>query len=274
MADFNEKFNELNNTPDTTAEFDPADVQANKAMGVLAYLSWLVLIPIFAAKNSRFARFHANQGIVLAIAWTAWWIVQAILGAIIGAIFVTRYYGIPVGVSDGMPFADEIAAFLTDAGYTCRRNVGASAYRMDIAVEKPGFPDILMAGIECDGPNYANARTARDRDVLRRGVMSSLGWRLYHVWAMGWFLNPENEKKSLLEFLDRCMKADAENTVPRRAAAAPTAQSIVVSGTDQMLDTEDRSADVHTLALDSYEYARPEAIQGEPGDSDLDLLDR
>jgi uncharacterized membrane protein len=43
------------------------DVANNKVYAVLAYLGWLVLIPIFAAKTSPFARFHANQGLVLAI---------------------------------------------------------------------------------------------------------------------------------------------------------------------------------------------------------------
>ena len=68
MADLNETFNEFNNTEDTTSQFDPNDIQQNKVMAVLAYLSWLVLVPIFGAKNSPFARFHANQGLALAIA--------------------------------------------------------------------------------------------------------------------------------------------------------------------------------------------------------------
>ena len=67
MADFND-LNNLNATPDYTSSFDPADVQSNKVMGVLSYLGILVLIPLFAAKNSPFARFHCNQGIVLALA--------------------------------------------------------------------------------------------------------------------------------------------------------------------------------------------------------------
>lgn len=44
MADLNEKLEELNNTKDTTAEYDPADIEANKVMGILAYLSWLVIV--------------------------------------------------------------------------------------------------------------------------------------------------------------------------------------------------------------------------------------
>ena len=40
-----------------------ADVQNNKVMAVLAYIGLLVLIPIFAAKDSKFARFHSGQGL-------------------------------------------------------------------------------------------------------------------------------------------------------------------------------------------------------------------
>ncbi len=89
MADLNDKFNEFNNTADTTAEFDQNDIQQNKVMAILAYLSWLVLIPIFAAKESKFARFHANQGLVLAIAEIICWVALGILSNIplIGWIF-------------------------------------------------------------------------------------------------------------------------------------------------------------------------------------------
>lgn len=41
---------------------DPQDVQANKVMAILAYFGLLVFVPLFAAKESRFARFHTNQG--------------------------------------------------------------------------------------------------------------------------------------------------------------------------------------------------------------------
>ena len=62
------------------------DATNNKAMGILAYLGILVLVPIFAAKESRFARFHANQGLVLAITEIAYGIVISIINAIMFAI--------------------------------------------------------------------------------------------------------------------------------------------------------------------------------------------
>jgi len=47
---------------------DAADVEQNKVYAVLAYLGILFLVPLLAAPNSRFARFHTNQGIVLFLA--------------------------------------------------------------------------------------------------------------------------------------------------------------------------------------------------------------
>jgi len=58
---------------------DPKDAQDNKVMAILAYLGILVLVPIFAAKESPFARYHANQGLILLIASFALCIAEWIL---------------------------------------------------------------------------------------------------------------------------------------------------------------------------------------------------
>ncbi|MCQ2254611.1 MAG: zinc ribbon domain-containing protein [Bacteroidaceae bacterium] len=62
-----EQFEKAMNTPDSTNELDPQDIEKNKVMAVLAYCGILVLIPLMAAKESKFARFHCNQGIVLLV---------------------------------------------------------------------------------------------------------------------------------------------------------------------------------------------------------------
>ena len=62
------------------------DAQDNKVMGILAYLGFLVLVPLFAAKESKFAKFHANQGLVLFIAEVAYSIAIGIIGVIVRAI--------------------------------------------------------------------------------------------------------------------------------------------------------------------------------------------
>jgi len=43
------------------------DVSKNKGLAILSYIGILFLVPLFAAKESKFARFHANQGLVLFI---------------------------------------------------------------------------------------------------------------------------------------------------------------------------------------------------------------
>lgn len=42
---------------------DKVDVEKNKAMAVLAY--FIFFIPLLAAKDSKFAMYHANQGLLL-----------------------------------------------------------------------------------------------------------------------------------------------------------------------------------------------------------------
>ena len=70
----------ITGTNDYTDQFDPEDIKNNKVMGILSYLEILVLIPIFAAKKSAFARFHANQGLVLFIASVIYGIVDRFAG--------------------------------------------------------------------------------------------------------------------------------------------------------------------------------------------------
>ena len=55
------------NTQDYTSQFDPKDVAANKIYAVFAYFGILFLVPLLAAKDSPFAKFHTNQGIVIFI---------------------------------------------------------------------------------------------------------------------------------------------------------------------------------------------------------------
>lgn len=87
VNDFGNKIAGLNNTADTTYEYHPQDIADNKAFAILSYFGLLVLIPIFAAPNSRYARYHANQGLLLLILEVAYGVVQALLGVMLRFIF-------------------------------------------------------------------------------------------------------------------------------------------------------------------------------------------
>lgn len=95
----NETISKIMDTADTSAQFDPADIEKNKLISVLSYLGLLFLVPLFAAKESKFARFHVNQGVVLFAASFIYGIVSAILGVIFGLIpVIGTIVGILLGV--------------------------------------------------------------------------------------------------------------------------------------------------------------------------------
>lgn len=77
--DFVSKLTSLNDTKDTTSEFDSADIQQNSGISVLSYFGILFLIPYLAKKDSKFAQFHAKQGFNLFLVDIALIIVNALL---------------------------------------------------------------------------------------------------------------------------------------------------------------------------------------------------
>lgn len=86
QQDISAKLTELNNTADTTADYSPEDIEKNKIMAVLAYI--IFLIPLLAAKDSPFAKFHTNQGLVLFIG--------AILSSVIAAVPIIGWIIAPI----------------------------------------------------------------------------------------------------------------------------------------------------------------------------------
>ncbi|MBP3879014.1 MAG: hypothetical protein J6D46_01740, partial [Lachnospiraceae bacterium] len=108
-------------------------------------------------------------------------------------------------------FEDAVADFIRQQGYTVRRNVGASRCRVDIAVGENGAENSFFAGIECDGDSYTMGRTVRERDVLKKAMLTSMGWRMHHVWSFNWFRMPEEEKARLVDFLEEAKNAGGES---------------------------------------------------------------
>ena len=80
---------------DYTAQYDPRDIADNRAYGVLSYFGLLVLIPIFAAPHSYFARFHANQGLILLLASAAYSVAREFILRILNWIFGGIFAFIP-----------------------------------------------------------------------------------------------------------------------------------------------------------------------------------
>jgi|SRR4030095_2416280 len=66
------------------ASITQADIDSGKTMGILAYV--LFLIPLFAARDNKFAMFHTEQAIVLWIIFIVVYIVVIILNIVVGMI--------------------------------------------------------------------------------------------------------------------------------------------------------------------------------------------
>lgn len=71
---------------DLTQQFDPNDIEQNKVLALFAYLELLFLIPLLAAPNSPYARFHTNQGLVLFLTSIVLGIVMVVVSVLLTLI--------------------------------------------------------------------------------------------------------------------------------------------------------------------------------------------
>ncbi|WP_337102708.1 DUF3320 domain-containing protein [Paenibacillus sp. YIM B09110] len=86
---------------------------------------------------------------------------------------------------------------LTELGYQADLYVGASGYRIDAAIRDKHLSNQYRLGVLLDGPIYASAKTARDRDYLRIQVLEQLGWSLHRIWMPDWWENREAELRKI-----------------------------------------------------------------------------
>jgi very-short-patch-repair endonuclease len=90
-------------------------------------------------------------------------------------------------------FEAHVVQALKNEGYEVVTQVGSAGFRIEMAVTDEEKSGRYLMGIECDGPSYHSARSARDRDRLRQAVLENMGWHMHHIWSTDWFRNPEGE---------------------------------------------------------------------------------
>lgn len=84
---FTDRIKKIFDTKDESSAFGKDDIEKNKVMAILAYFGLLVLIPILAAKDSPYARYHANQGLLLTLFSAAVSVVGSLLTVLTGGLF-------------------------------------------------------------------------------------------------------------------------------------------------------------------------------------------
>lgn len=89
------------NSTDSTSEFDQADIDANKAICGISYISILFFLPLVCCKNpanptepSKFGRFHANQALIVLLIGVIMGVFYSVVSGVLNAIFTKSYYGI------------------------------------------------------------------------------------------------------------------------------------------------------------------------------------
>ena len=135
--------------------------------------------------------------------------------------------------------AGAIAGVVAEKGYLVAESPGWGTGTVDLAVSDPEQPGRYILGIECDGPSYDSARSARDRDRLRPQVLEGLGWRLHRAWSPDWASNRQRELDRVLEAIEASGKTSGTaapqvapeqlpiEEVVRDAAPAPEASDQV-----------------------------------------------
>lgn len=107
-------------------------------------------------------------------------------------------------------FERVLCAQLQQRDLQVKTQVGASGYKIDLAIVDPANPGRYLLGIICDGPSYKMAKTARDRDKLCEGFLVDLGWRLHRVWSTDWWENPSGEIDRIMEEVEKAITAKLE----------------------------------------------------------------
>lgn len=154
-------------------------------------------------------------------------------------------------------FQQSVAEFVKENGYLVEESPGWGTGTVDLAVPDPEHPGRYILGIECDGPSYNSARSARDRDRLRPQVLEGLGWRLHRAWSPEWASNPQRELERVLAAIEIPEPEPIESPVPIEAEVTEP-EPVIVRDEIPELEIEPQGA--------KYQTATP-AIN--PNDKDL-----
>lgn len=103
-------------------------------------------------------------------------------------------------VHDAAPscIVQQIAASLKENGYCVKMNVGRSKFKVDIAIVNPEKPTEYLLGILCDGNNYYETKTVRDREIVQPAVLKLLHWNCMHIWTLDWLERPREVINAIL----------------------------------------------------------------------------
>ena len=107
------------------------------------------------------------------------------------------------GAGIGKFIAEELSAY----GYECRYDVGASDFKVDVAVIDPKNKHRFILGVLCDGTDQFSVK---DRNILQVQSLKRGNWNVMRIHSVSYYNNPKREIKRIKDILDRLTGADAK----------------------------------------------------------------
>lgn len=98
-----------------------------------------------------------------------------------------------------------VAQELSSYGYDCRQDVGASSFKIDVAIVDPRNKSRFILAIVMD---RSTAFSVKDRNVLQLRTLKRSNWNVLRIYTVNYFNNPKREIKKIKEYLDRLTGAD------------------------------------------------------------------
>ena len=108
-------------------------------------------------------------------------------------------------VMGGAGIGKYIAEELSGYGYDCRCDVGASDFKLDVAVVDPKNKHRFILGVICDGTDKFSVK---DKNVLQVQTLKRANWNVMRVNSVNYYNNPKRELKRIKDLLDRLTGAD------------------------------------------------------------------
>ena len=132
-------------------------------------------------------------------------------------------------VKGGAGIGKFIAAELKSYGYECRCDVGASDFKIDVAVIDPKNRHRFLLAVVCDG---TDAFSVKDRNVLQVQTLKRGNWNVLRLNSVNYYSNPKREIKRIKDMLDKLTGAEKKAgawatklSKPYRAVAQTGAES-------------------------------------------------
>ena len=155
--------------------------------------------------------------------------------------------------NDSHTLVQQIADSIRREGFNATTNIGRSHFKIDIAVSTKENPNKYILCIMCDGKNYFETKTTRDREIVQPSVLQMLNWNTIRVYSIDWYENKERVLQQIVDEIKaieqdrRRQKTDEVKTVKAFSVESlkSTADDVVVKNAGMLPYIEAQIKEYH-----------------------------